>query len=360
MLVKHLKTFLLKKPIIKDNTFLIWEPCSSSHAEVVPGYAKYLLDLGYHVSVLMTPKRYQEGLFCRFDSSANISYNSMTQRQIRRFFKHSAIKSVQGVLVTTVGKLYDGVDFSKVYSHFHSDTDKAKLFFVEHEIDKPVDNNALSESVITLRKMPYKQAKTTVVNPHYFGNISVSPKGETTNFITIGALSEKRKSTRVIVDAVKALVDRGVRDFKVTVVGKGSLSNLPGYIRPYFAIKGRLNFDEMYHELEKADFMLTAFENTEAHLKYAQSKTSGAYQLVYAFLKPVVIKHNQAEVNGFDAESAIVYTTESAYPNAMLEAIKMSSKTYVAMQSKLKSYVDSLHLESKNNLKSLITKSSQP
>ena len=53
-------------PVIKDNTFFVWEPCSQSHSEVVPGYVKYLLDLGYHVSVLVNPDRYKEGLFSRF------------------------------------------------------------------------------------------------------------------------------------------------------------------------------------------------------------------------------------------------------------------------------------------------------
>ena len=48
------------KPIIKENTFLVWEPCGKSHAEVVPGFVKYLLDLGYHVSVLVSSNAYTE------------------------------------------------------------------------------------------------------------------------------------------------------------------------------------------------------------------------------------------------------------------------------------------------------------
>ena len=54
-----------KKPIIKEKTFLVWEPCGKSHAEVVPGFVKYLLDLGYHVSVLVSPNAYKEKLFAR-------------------------------------------------------------------------------------------------------------------------------------------------------------------------------------------------------------------------------------------------------------------------------------------------------
>ena len=59
--------FPLKTPIIKDNTFIVWEPCSKSHSEVVPGFVKYFHDLGYHVSVLVDKDRLKEGLFSRYN-----------------------------------------------------------------------------------------------------------------------------------------------------------------------------------------------------------------------------------------------------------------------------------------------------
>ena len=75
MLIKYIKSlFAPKIPVIKNNTFLLWEPCSKSHSEVLPGYAKYLLDLGYHVSVLCVPERIKEGLFSRFNNR-NLSIN---------------------------------------------------------------------------------------------------------------------------------------------------------------------------------------------------------------------------------------------------------------------------------------------
>ncbi len=54
------------KPYYNENTFFVWEPCSKSHAEVVPGFCKLLLDAGYDVSVLIEPKRIEEGLFYKF------------------------------------------------------------------------------------------------------------------------------------------------------------------------------------------------------------------------------------------------------------------------------------------------------
>ncbi|MFT4693938.1 MAG: glycosyltransferase involved in cell wall biosynthesis [Francisella sp.] len=354
-LFKDIKEFFsTKKLIIRENTFLIWEPCSSSHAEVVPGFTKYLLDLGYHISILITPQRYKEGLFCRFDSNENISYNIMTQKQIRKFFKKDHLDNIKGVLVTTVGKLYDGIDFSKVYNSFHKNVDQSKLFFVEHEIDKSVDNNALDSSIITLRKMDYKNAKTIPINPHYFGEIKISPKNNITNFITIGALSEKRKSTKVIINAIEKLIAQGVNNFKITVIGKGKISDLPNKLQPYIDIKGRLNFTKMYEEIEKADFILSAYEDIEAHLKYATSKTSGTYQLVYGFLKPIFIKTNHAPINGFDPTNSIIYDTDEDYSNAMLEAINIDSKKYLEKQNNLKQCADSLYLKSKQNFEHLI------
>ena len=55
------------KPYYNENTYFVWEPCSKSHAEVVPGYCKLLLDAGYNVSVLIEPKRIDEGLFSNFE-----------------------------------------------------------------------------------------------------------------------------------------------------------------------------------------------------------------------------------------------------------------------------------------------------
>ena len=87
-----IKLLPLKTPIIKENTFIVWEPCSKSHAEVVPGFVKYFHDLGYHVSVLVDKDRLKEGLFCKYDLD-NISYNKMSADEIKRYFSHCRHKN---------------------------------------------------------------------------------------------------------------------------------------------------------------------------------------------------------------------------------------------------------------------------
>ena len=349
------KFFGQKKSVIKENTFLLWEPCSKSHSEVIPGYAKYLRDLGYHVSVLLTPERYKEGLFSRYKDE-NISLNKLSQKDIKKFILNSDLSDVKGVLVTTSGKLCDEIHFDECFEHFNPKVDRKKLFFVSHDCKNAADNGSWRESLITLRELNYKGVKSVVVNPHYFGEIEITPKNEdVVNFITIGAIQGKRNNNELIINAAKELHEKGIRNFKITVVGKGHVKKLPKELQQYFDIKGRLTFDKMYNEIEKADFILTSYsKGNEQHLRYNTTGTSGTFQLVYGFVKPCIILEEFAPLNGFNSENAILYSEDKDYSKAFEKGIKMSPEEYSKMQDALKKYKDELYAKSLNNLKELI------
>ena len=346
--------FDYKKPIIQNNTFIVWEPCSKSHSEVVPGFCKYLLDLGYHVSVIVHPNRIKEGLFSRFKDE-NLSINKMSKHQVLKYFQKDNLEDIKGVIVTTVGKLCDSIHYDECFNTFNPNIDKSKIFFVEHEIVHSADAGTWQDDIITLRQMNYKNTKSVVVNPHYFGNINITRKNDTTNFVVVGAIQAQKKDNGLIVDSVKLLHERGVRNFKITVIGKGKLNHLPKEIRQYFDIKGRLPFDKMYNELEKADFMLTAYdESNPMHIRYNTTGTSGNFQLIYGFLKPCLIIRSFGAINGFDDTNSILYNSNDAYADAMMQGIEMSAEDYSKMQDRLKKYVDALYDSSKQNLKELI------
>ncbi len=350
-----LPLFEYKKPVIKDNTFLLWEPCSKSHSEVLPGYAKYLLDLGYHVSVLCAPERIKEGLFSRFKDK-NLTINKMTKKQVRTFFKKNNLKDIEGLLITTAGKLCDSVHYGDVYKYFNKDIDKKKILLVEHEACHSVDNGSWCENLIMLRRLDYKNAKCVSVNPHNFGDIKITPKNtDVTNFITIGALQYKKKNCSLMINSFQKLLDRGYKNFKVTVVGKGHLDDLPAELRQYFDIKGRLPFDKMYEELEKADFLLTAYNDKDPkHIRYNTSGTSGNFQLVYGFLKPCIIVESFAPINGFDDSNSILYKDDADYINALEKGINISAMEYEIMQKNLSALALNIYNDSKENLKHLI------
>ena len=263
-----------------NNTFVVWEPCSESHSEVVPGYVKYLLDLGYSVSVIVNPAHYKSGLFSRFKHS-NIFLNKLSRKAAKDYFKHADLSKLKGILVTTAGKLCDNIHFEQAYKHFNKSLDRKKLFLVEHDAKFAVDAGTWNEKIITLRKLNYQGAKSCVVNPHHFGEMKITPKNDKiTNFVMVGKLGIGQSDNAVIVEAASELLKQGVKNFKITVVGKGRLDDLPPELAEYVDIKGRLSFTDMFAELEKADFLLTSY-NDEQHSFYRTTGASGNFQLVY-------------------------------------------------------------------------------
>ena len=242
--------FSYKKPIIKNNTFIVWEPCTKNHSEVVPGFCKYLIDLGYNVSVLVHPDRIKEGLFSRFKNE-KLFVNKMSKRQVLKYFQNDDLQDVKGVIVTTVGKLCDSVHYNDAYETFNQNTDKSKIFFVEHEVVHSADAGTWQDDIITLRQMNYKNIKSVVVNPHYFGNIGITSKNDIINFVMVGVIQDKRKDSDLIVDSVKILHKQGIKNFKITVIGKGKLNHLPKEIRQYFDIKGRYLLTKCTMNLKK-------------------------------------------------------------------------------------------------------------
>ena len=346
--------FQTAKPILKNNTVIVWEPCSQSHSEVVPGFVKYLLDLGYNVSVLVHPNRLKEGLFSKFDDK-RVFLNKMTKKQIDKYFKTSNLEDVAGVLVTTIGKICDEVNFDEAYNTFSKDIDRSKLFFVAHEAVHALDNGTWREKNITLRELNYKGAKSVVVNPHYFGDIKITPKNSITNFVMVGAIKPNKKNDNTIIEAVKQLHSQNISNFKITVIGKGHIKNIPSEIRKYFDIKGRLPFRKMYDELESADFLLTAYnEDNPDHIRYNTTGTSGNFQLVYGFLKPCIITKGFAPINGFNEQNSIIYENPQDYVNAMKRGIDLTPEQYTEMQNSLKSMADEVYQKSLHNLEVLI------
>lgn len=339
---------------IEKNTFLVWEPCSMSHSEVVPGYAKYLLDLGYEVSVVVNPKHIKDGLFSRFKND-KLFLNKISRKNAKKFFKENSLDNIQGILVTTAGKICDNIHFEQSFEHFAPDFKKSKLFLVEHDARFAIDENLWNEDLITLRKLNYKGYSSTIVNPHYFGDIKITPKNDVTNFVMVGSLSSKKITQNVILNAFSELVNKGYSNFKLTVIGKGSLKHIPSEIRKFIDIKGRLPFDKMYDELEKSDFILTSYNpNNPMHVFYNTTGTSGSFQLVYGFLKPCVILEEFAGVNDFNNGNAILYEKDADYSKALIRGIEMSKEDYQTMQDNLKKYADDLYKLSLENFKNLI------
>ncbi|MGC4028610.1 MAG: hypothetical protein QM696_07050 [Steroidobacteraceae bacterium] len=341
-------------PKISSNTFLVWEPCTHSHAEVLPGYVKYLLDLGYDVSVLATPERFDEGLFARF-SDPRITLNRLSQRAIRRHFAQNALGGARGILITTARKISGAADYAAELALFADRDPGQKVLLVEHDVRKPMASGALHPGIITLRKVGYQGCATAVVNPHFFGTVRVAPRRATVNFITIGALQGKRRNTALLIEAAAALHARGLADFRITVIGRGGLRSVPAELQSYFDILGSVDFARMYDAVESADFFLPLLDpGNPRHERYITSSTSGSFQLIYGFRKPCLIERKFAAINGFDSSNSLIYDGNEDLPSAMTEAMNLPQSAYVRLQEGIGRYANSLYEDSLEQLSRLV------
>lgn len=347
-----------KVPFCNNNTFYVWEPCTYSHAEVVPGFVKYFVDMGYDVSVLITPDRYKEGLFAKFDDfNGKVHYNKLSQRQIRKFFKKNGLGDAKGLMLTTSGKLANPADYPSERDFFGKLKDEQKLIIVEHDVKKAFDEGTLTSDIVMLRKVYYKDAQITEVNPNYFGNVAITAKNnDIINFITVGALRGKRRNSDMLVDAVKHLVDAGIENFKITCIGKGSIKNIPQDLRKFFDAKGEAPFDKLYSEMEKADYFLPLLDaENPAHERYITTGTSGSFQLIYGFATPCVIEEKFAPRNNLTEDNSILYKGSDHLGEAMAKAISLTGEDYAKMQNNLIATTQSISAQSAENLKQLLS-----
>jgi hypothetical protein len=342
-------------PESNDNTFFIWEPCSHSHAEVVPGYAHYLLELGFDVSVLLTPARLDEGLFERLHHP-RLTLNRIPQAAIMRHFARHGLGRARGILISTARKIGFEHSYESEYALFNERAPGQKVLLVEHDVKQPLQRGFLDDNVLTLRPIDYLGTRTRGVNPHHFGEFSRQPpRGSVLNFIVVGALRARSRNIEALIGAVSELHKTGHRNFRIVFVGEGTLQHVPAELHGYFTVAGRVSFSELYSRMEQAHFVLSLLdpENPD-HDFYAGTGTSGHFQLVYGFLRPCVVARKFADANRLTAENSLVYEKNDQLVTAIRTALTMEAGGYERMQSALAALASDIRRESLATLREMI------
>ena len=194
---------------------------------MVPGFTKYLLDLGYRVSILITPERIDEGLFSRFGKNENVRLNRLPQKAIRALLLENGIGNAKGILITTMtGK----IDTGKIPL-----AQGQKILRVSHDVKE--DAAAIDEKTITLHRVDYNGLKTVIVNPHYFGDIAPAAK-------TASSIYHHGRSPGNAATAPRASGDLSTPIYLSIASRRRRMRNHAG-IKPYFNIRGRL-ISELY------------------------------------------------------------------------------------------------------------------
>ena len=194
-----------------------------------------------------------------------------------------------------------------------------------------------------------------MVNPHYFGNVKITPKNDgVTDFIVVGGISPRRKNYELLLSTVRRLAASG-KKFKVTLVGSGDNVVFDEENAPYFDMRGRLSYKEMFTAMEEADFFLCLLDpENPAHERYISTGTSGSFQLIYGFAKPCLIQKKFADAYAFDNGNSLVYGTNGELAETMLKAVDMPAAEYGEIQARLMLKAEDIRRRSLENLKKVL------
>ncbi len=348
----QVRSFLNRK--IKNNTILITEP-SNSHGEVIPSIIKYCQDLGFNCEVLITDEMKNQKPLKMFKNLKVFTFNLFQYAEI---IKSEKLNKYRNIIFTSSRVYYDSPRIHErfVFDYFKGNKiDKNKIILLEHHLDL-LDEKKEYKFI----GLPEYSARfgAKMVNTSYFGCYKQHNKNKTTSFIIVGAVETERKNHNLLLNACRSLLDNGIDNFEVVVIGRGKLEINNPELKQKIHFLGRLKYNKMYKRLNKSDFFLPLLdpENPE-HDRYITVGTSGSYQLVYGFQKPCLIHEKFAAPHFLNNENSIIYSKNEDLYKAMKQAIDMNNSEYQKMQENLKVLSNNLYNKSLENLRNTIEES---
>ncbi len=336
---------------VRPNTVLLIEP-NNTHGEVAGGILPLFQKLGMNVDILMNECPLSERPFCRQDMR-NTRVFKIGMRGLNLFFDNPKCDKYRAVFLMTSACYWAQKPAGGYTSSLQFFTRQLpRMHVIEHDLGDVTEfgeENMLNTGrLITLGKFD----RGIFINPHMFGPVKKLPKHNPTHFIVVGGIEPQRKNFAMLIDAMQQLV-RQHRDFMVTVIGRGKMSDIPAELHPHIQIMGRLDFPRMFDQIENADFFLTLLDpENPAHDRYITTGVTGSAQLIYSFAKVPVVHKKFAGFYRFDETNAIVY--DGTLGDAMAHAIDIAPDKYIQMQTALTNTANAITTESIENLKGML------
>lgn len=333
---------------IDNKTILIFEP-NSFHYECTPGYAKYFVDLGYNVDVLM--QKSGQDSFCLFeqkekirlflyDDLKEINFFSFNLSYIFNFYSFIIVQTVSTAKIKTISNL-GLLNHRNVIYVFHYTYYYKKLNYFKYNINQ---NRIwiLGNFQLGLR-----------VVPHYIGKMKLRDKNKKTRFFTVSTSSRNYNN---LIAASQRIKEENL-NFDIVVVGKSkklSIKNINEKIKKNFLFSYRINFYTLYKLLQSSDFIiLTMDPDNKGDESYKNQRVTGAAQLSYGFLKPVLINEYYKYIYNMTKENSFLYNKNNFY-NIMKEAVLLNNDKYKIMQKNLINVEKFFYNYSINNIKRTI------
>lgn len=339
-------------------TVVIVEP-NAYHAETLPGYSKYFQDLGYQVIILLRRTNLQSLVFDRYPKENLPQLYVMTPATMKVALKSAHISNTELTFISSnqFGEKDGYWGFFLDYLRYTPNS-KSRYLAIDHNVKELIELKGEGkhlENIFALTPYTVNSKSIPMLNPHYFGDVSLTAKNEEVIFITVGAINGRNRNFSQLIDAANSMITLGYVNFKIYAVGSVDDTNVVKGFPSQFKFFGAVDFPKLFSLMEEADFLLPLLDPAlEGNRRYLKGTTSGSRQLILGFSKIPIIHKEFAEVYGFTEDNSVVQKGQNL-AEYMIEAIGMSQKTYANKQKSLLSLSKQIQSESVANLKSALT-----
>lgn len=312
---------------IKNNTILILE-LNKYHHECTPGYSKYFIDLGYSVDIVM----HHLGIdsFSLFQEIQNIRIFAFNEiKQIINKFKYFPfiIKRYNYVLLQSTDKKKKNLYIRLGLLNLNN------LIYVFHDIsfaDMSYSSYFNKNRIWTIGNMSIGLQ----VNPHYFGNINIKNKNKIIRFFMT---STAHRNYKYIIDSAKRLKQENFI-FEIIITGRAKKLNskrIPKILKDIFIFKHKVSYIELYKDVESSDYIIIPLNpKSKNDIQYKTIKVTGSIQLMYGFIKPVIIHEEFSNFYNLNDNNSLIYDDFNLY-NIIKKAILLDNKDYHKLQKNL-------------------------
>lgn len=336
--------------VVKPKSVLICEP-HFCHGECLPGWTKYLQDLGYNVDIITRYSNFVEDPFCDYKNKPRVFGGSL--RMLKTWLADKRVSKYEYIFITTTVLWDEGISGTHFIDYLGF-TPKCKngCLFIDHAPNIFFDK--YNEQTLVEQKRIFALSNLSYIpqlNPHYFGEFTKTHDIHNNKkvFVAVGRMNARNYDC--LLDAIRKLKSEK-HDFIIKVIGSGKIE-FPDDLQDTIIRLGRLNYKDMYSEILSSDYIIGGLDPfNEGHHQYLVGCTTGSLQLSFGFHKPIII--NELFGKHYELDNSAVFYKDNDIYSAMKEAICMSDKTYKNMVASLDKLAKTTYKRSLSNLKTAI------
>ena len=245
-----------------------------------------------------------------------------------------------------------------VYNALYSELNvlnKNNSILVVHDlntVDKRISQYFAQNRVLTLGNF----SKGLQVNPHYFGDIKIKDRNNKIRFFLTFTI---QRSYKILNEAVERLKSENF-NFEIIIFGRTinfNSSFFPPNLNNTLKLKYQASYSELYEAVESSDYIIVTLDPKKKYdILYKTKKVTGNIQLMYGFLKPIIINKEFADFYGLNINNSLIYYNNSDFYNIMKKAILLNNKEYINLQRNINIIKKELYAKSLNNIKKFLNK----